>query len=273
MTKRGDTPEQAMRIAVYAADDADGSELDLLQTQFAVSVRKKMPEVARDALILWLDGEGLALVGDGRMVRGDFAKMLLRIAPDKLHRELVVRAAKIKGVQEGLSAVDATAGLGEDAFLLAAAGFSVRLYERDPVIATLLRDALFRASAICDLAPIVARMELFQADSMTALPQLASAPDVVLLDPMFPTRRKSALVKKKFQLLQQLERPCSDEQELLDAALATGPRKVVVKRPAKGPYLAARKPDYSLKGTSIRYDCIVVPRRGEGSALAIHPVA
>ena len=44
-------------------------------------------------------------------------------------------------------AVDATAGLGEDSLLLAAAGFEVTLCEADPVIAVLLEDALTRAAA------------------------------------------------------------------------------------------------------------------------------
>ena len=46
----------------------------------------------------------------------------------------------------------------------------------------------------------------------------------------------------------------------MDAALAANPRKIVVKRPLKGPYLAERKPSYSLDGKTIRYDCIVIPR-------------
>jgi 16S rRNA (guanine1516-N2)-methyltransferase len=83
---------------------------------------------------------------------------------------------------------------------------------------------------------------------------------VILLDPMFPERQKSALVKKKFQLLQQLECPCTDEEELLQAAINAKPRKIIIKRPAKGPFLANRKPDYSISGKAIRYDCIVIPR-------------
>lgn len=210
-------------------------------------------------LSLRLDAEGLALTGNGQSLRGDFTRLLPRINPGNLNGELLVRASKIKGKAGTLTAVDATAGLGEDAFLLAAAGFSVQLYERDPVIAALLQDALCRAAAVLELAAIAGRMQLFGTDSLTALPQLAIPPDVILLDPMFPARQKSALIKKKFQLLQQLEQPCTDEEALLDAALAAHPRKVVIKRPLKGPYLAGRKPDYSLRGKAIRYDCIVLP--------------
>jgi 16S rRNA (guanine1516-N2)-methyltransferase len=206
------------------------------------------------------DADGLALSGGGQTLRGDFSRMLPRARPDRVRRELLVRAAKVRGTGEVPSAVDATAGLGEDAFLLAAAGFSVRLYERDPLVAALLEDALQRAREAPELAGIASRMELFEQDSLEALPRLGFLPDVVLLDPMFPAKRGDALAKKKLQLIQLLERPCADEEALLGAALAARPRKVVIKRPLKGPHLAGRKPDYSLCGRTIRYDCIVVPR-------------
>ena len=213
-------------------------------------------------LSLRQDEDGLTLT-DGRLeLRGDFTRMLPRLRPGNLQGELLVRAAKIKGAGAAgsLTAVDATAGLGEDSLLLAAAGFSVRLYEYDPVIAALLRDALRRAAEIPELADAVSRMELFEEDSVTALTKLDAPPDVILLDPMFPARQKSALIKKKFQLLQQLEQPCTDEETLVRAAMAAGPRKIVIKRPAKGPYLAGVKPSYSLGGKAVRYDCLVFPR-------------
>jgi DNA-3-methyladenine glycosylase I len=98
---------------------------------------------------------------------------------------------------------------------------------------------------------------------------METAPDVVLLDPMFPVRQKSGLIKKKFQLLQKLEQPSADEEaELLQAALAASPRRIVIKRPLKGPYLAGRQPDYSLCGTAIRYDCILVGQKQSGSTAA-----
>lgn len=235
---------------------------------------------ACEGVSLRRDELGLALVGDGMEVRGDFMRMIPRLKSGKLERELLVRAAKVKGVRDPV-AIDATAGLGEDALLLAAAGFTVRMYERDPTIAALLRDALRRAAAHPQLANTVSRMRLFEGDSLAALfalsaespaestegaPSVPSAcaaspapPDVIYLDPMFPERGKSAAVKKKFQLLHYLENPCSDEdaRALLGAAIAANPRKVVVKRPAKGPYLAGVKPSYSLAGKAVRYDCIV----------------
>ncbi len=139
----------------------------------------------------------------------------------------------------------------------------MKLYENDPIIAALLRDALQRVQDDPELSAIANRMEFFETDSIVALPQLEESADVILLDPMFPARQKSALIKKKFQLLQQLERPCSNEEELLNAAISNHPRRIVIKRPLKGAFLAGRKPDYSLKGKAIRYDCIVLPRNDE----------
>ncbi len=205
--------------------------------------------------------EGLALVEGNLSLRGDFTRMLSRISPHKVHQEMLVKAVKIKGVPPcDVLVVDATAGLGEDSLLLAAAGFRILLFERDETIAALLEDALTRAAAHPQLASFASRMELHKEDSITALKSGRLLPDVIVLDPMFPARTKSASVKKKFQLLHKLEAPCRNEEELLDAALAANPRKIVVKRPPKGPFLAGRKPDYSLTGKAVRYDCLVFAR-------------
>ncbi len=210
-------------------------------------------------LTLRLGAEGLALLADGQALRGDFTAMIARLKRNNLGQELLVRAAKIKHGADLLTAIDATAGLGEDSFLLAAAGFQVTLYERNWVMYELLRDALKRAAQQAELAEIVQRMELVQADSVQAMQQLQAPPDVILLDPMFPARQKSALVKKKLQMIQKLELPCMDEGELLLAAMVANPKKVVIKRPAKGPYLAGIKPDYALSGKAVRFDCMVGP--------------
>jgi 16S rRNA (guanine1516-N2)-methyltransferase len=210
-------------------------------------------------LKLQRDENGLALVGNGQTLRGDFTKMLPRIRRGNLGAELLVKAAKIKGFEGTITVMDCTAGLGEDSILLAAAGFRVKLYERDNIIAALLRDSLIRAAQIPELAPIVERMELYEEDSLIALSQLKEVPEVIYLDPMFPSRQKSALVKKKFQMLQQLEQPCEEGDEFLQAAIACKPKKIVIKRPLKGENLGNRKPDYSINGKTIRYDCIVLP--------------
>ena len=257
---------------------------------------------AEHPLVLHRTEQGLVLEKEKMSLRCDFLEMLPRIKPGKLQTELLVKAAKIKhkeplsdsGIQSKNNieqskvtnerslpaipiAIDATAGLGQDSFLLAAAGFTVYMFEQDPIIAALLEDALDRAKSARALANIIERMHLFTEDSISALqrlgtslsrdkqtpqtsdsqPYLSVKPDVIYLDPMFPERTKSAAVKKKFQLLHYLEHPCENEEELLGAAMNIQPRKIVVKRMAKGPFLAGKKPSYSIKGKSIRYDCYV----------------
>ena len=212
--------------------------------------------------------EGLTLTDGTMVLRADFARMLPRLKQGRLQQELLVKAARAKGVERPW-AIDATAGFGEDSLLLAAAGFTVDLYEQDCVIAALLQDALDRAVKDPALTDAVARMRLHAGeDSIAGLHQTVAsieqgeltAPDVVYLDPMFPERTKSAAVKKKFQLLHHLEQPCADEEKLVQAALAVHPRKVVIKRPVKGPLLAGMKPSYQLAGKAVRYDVLVPPR-------------
>ena len=243
---------------------------------------------------VWLsvDADGLSLTDGDQAMRGDFTKLQKRLQYHNLTHELLVKATKVKG-REKLHVIYATAGMGEDSLLLAAAGCEVTLYEQDPVIAALLQDTMRRALEEAALHEIVMRMRLVEGDSINHLRKLGEAvmgsdapeddaghdcpaltesaatsngldlalkrPDVIYLDPMFPERQKSGLVKKKFQLIHYLEAPAENEEALMRAAIAARPFKIVVKRPAKGPYLAGLKPSYSLDGKAIRYDCYVYP--------------
>lgn len=247
-------------IVLYVEEGVDQAAAASIADELQINRIRKSSAASLPACYLQLDAEGLSLVEGSHTLRGDFARFLPRLVPNNLNHELLVRAARMKGAQGPLTAVDATAGLGEDAFLLATAGFQVRLYERNPVIAALLQDALHRGMGNPELAPVISRMHFQKGDSIRELPRLDFMPDIVVLDPMFPERKKSGLIRKKFQMLHQLESPCSEEKELLEAALSCHPGRVVIKRPLKGPCLADRKPSYSLKGRAIRYDCIVPPR-------------
>lgn len=211
------------------------------------------------------EDEGGLCLSDGKLfLRADLQEMIPRLRPDNLGRELLVKAAgalkKTMNEEGPVRVLDATAGFGEDSLLLAAAGCHVRLCERDPVIAALLRDGLKRAALLPQLSEAVSRMQLREEDSIRVMEELKEGEmDVIYLDPMFPERRKNAQTGKKFQLLHHLEKPCTDEVDLLRAALRARPVRVVVKRPPKGPYLAGLKPDFSLQGKAVRYD-ILLPR-------------
>ena len=204
-------------------------------------------------LTVLFDSRGVSLSGFGLSYQGDFENMLHRVTNGRLQHEMLVRASKSE--KEGRKAIDATAGMGEDGFLLAAQGYEVTLYEQNPVIAALLKDALRRAKKHPVLKDIVARMKLVEGNSVELMPDILDPVDVIYLDPMFPARQKSGLINKKLQLIQKLEHPCSEETDLFDAAISAGPDKIIVKRPLKSKYLASRKPSYTLNGKAIRYDC------------------
>ena len=153
--------------------------------------------------------------------------------------------------------VDATAGLGRDAFLLAALGSPVTLIERSPEMHALLQDGLARAADHPDLAAIAARMTLIRGDAREVLPTLAA--DVVLVDPMHPPRRKSALVKQRMRTTRALVGDDPDALETLQAAIACARQRVVLKWPARERLL----PDWPqsshfIPGTTVRFDVFMI---------------
>ncbi len=244
-------------LFLFEEEGADSVKASSLAEKLNIPVIREEDQAFMELLHLSIGPDGLSLCRGGMIMKGDFLQMLPRLKPGRLQGEMLVKAAKLKGLDHQPVAVDATAGMGEDSLLLAAAGYEVYLFEKDPVIAALLDDALERAAQDDSLRETVGRMHLTGGDSIRFMHSGEIQPDLIYLDPMFPARSKSGLIKKKFQLLQQLEQPCSDETELLEAALAAHPRRIVIKRPAKGPYLADRKPSYSIDGKAIRYDCLV----------------
>ncbi|MGI9285059.1 MAG: class I SAM-dependent methyltransferase, partial [Pseudomonadales bacterium] len=175
------------------------------------------------------------------------------------HNELLTKPF---GVRTGTPryVIDATAGMGVDAFLLAQAGCQVTLIERSPLIAALLEDGINRASQTPAIEAIAARMCLKQGDAITLLSSLASEqqPDIIYLDPMFPQRNKSALPKKAMQSLQALVGDDRDQVELLGVALQCARFRVVVKRHNKAKAIEGVEPTYSLHGKQIRYDVYVL---------------
>ncbi len=171
-------------------------------------------------------------------------------------QELLVQATKVRHTISPLI-IDATAGLGRDGFLLAAAGCRVRMFEHNPIVAALLYDGLERAARSPHTATIAKRIHLVIGNTLKHLLELDEQPDVIYLDPMFPERSKSAKVKQDLQLLQLLDNKNDAPEQLLLAALAVRPKKVVVKRPLKGPLLLGVPPTYMLKGKAVRFDVYV----------------
>lgn len=150
--------------------------------------------------------------------------------------------------------VDATAGLGRDAFLMASRGAEVTLIERSPVIHARLADAMLRASAEGGrYAEIISRMTLICGNSIELLPGLC--PEVVLIDPMHPPRHNSALVKKEMRILRDIVGTDEDQLELMQAALSAARKRVVLKWPMYAePMQGLRAPSHQILGKNTRYD-------------------
>jgi 16S rRNA (guanine1516-N2)-methyltransferase len=177
-------------------------------------------------------------------------------------KEAIARAIGLKG-KDSLHVLDATAGLGRDAFVLASLGCMVDMLERSPVVAALLQDGLKRAASDSELrAWLPAKMQLFHgvaADLLADWPH--KQPDVVYLDPMFPHRKKNAAVKKEMRIFQQLLGPDEDADLLLEPALALAKNRVVVKRPSGAPFLAGKKPQIEMLGKANRFDVYLIQNR------------
>ena len=204
----------------------------------------------------YIDGKLTLCSGDMNLY-GDFSQLIPRLKINNLNGEMLIKAAKIKGMDHTPIAVDMTAGLGEDAFLLAGAGCKVIMFEQDEVIASLLEDAIKRGKEIVEIKDVMDRMTLIKGDSIEGVKSLDIIPDIVYLDPMFPQRQKSGLIKKKFQIIHELEKPCSNGSDLLNAAISTKAKKIIVKRPQKGENLVDIKPNYTISGKAIRYDVYI----------------
>lgn len=156
------------------------------------------------------------------------------------------------------SVVDATAGMGRDAFLLASLGATVTLIERNPTVHAALVDGMARARDTSDvLAEIIGRMTLLLGDSRELLGELS--PDVVLVDPMHPPRGKTALVKKEMRTLRELVGDDPDQRELIEAALGAARQRVVLKWPLRAAQLEGlRKPSHQILGKTTRYDVFMI---------------
>ena len=227
--------------------------------------RLQLPQVGDAQFALQLGAEGLQLVELGPQapgpIRVDFVEGAVA------HRRLFgggngQMIAKAVGVQSGVrpDVLDATAGLGRDAFVLARLGCTVTLIERQPLIAALLEDGLLRAEIDPEVGPIVALMHLLRGNAIDLMRTWAGEPpQVIYLDPMFPHSDKSALVKKEMRLFRPLVGDDDDAPALLAAALALATHRVVVKRPRKAPCIAGTQPGYVLEGNASRFD--IYPKR------------
>jgi 16S rRNA (guanine1516-N2)-methyltransferase len=199
-------------------------------------------------------GAYLQYISDDNLgpIRIDFLSGKMGYRSKQLRNELIAKAVGVKGDFRP-HIIDATAGLGGDTFLLASLGCRVIALEKNPMIASLLSDGLRRAAE----SEVVKNITLIESDALSYLEKLTEAPDVIYLDPMFPSRKKSAKVKKEMQILEALLGQ-EDATDLFEMALKKAKKRVVVKRPKDAPSLANKKPDIIYQGKTIRFDVYLI---------------
>lgn len=222
--------------------------------------------LASEGLYLMVDGNHLSLQQGGKKAPGpvfvDF------VSGASAHRrkygggkgQSIAKAVGISSAYKP-TVLDATAGLGRDAFVLATLGCDVTLIERHPVVYLLLMSGLQCAQGEVEIADIMARMKLLEGNSIELLANWLTLgyeqPDIVYLDPMFPHSTASAEAKKEMKLFRSLVGADVDEDELWAQADSIARCRIVVKRPAKAPPLAGKAPSYVLAGKANRFDIYV----------------
>lgn len=164
--------------------------------------------------------------------------------------------AKAMGLRAGKTPkiVDATAGLGRDSFLLASLGAEVTMIERSDVMHGLLQEGMARARQEGGIfGEILSRMTLLHGDAKTVLPKLEA--EAVLIDPMHPPRKNSALVKRELRQVREIVGTDEDSEALMRVALRHARQRVVLKWPAKAAPMPGIEPcSHQILGKSTRYD-------------------
>lgn len=241
-----------------------------LSQRLSLPLERKLPADSGYSFLLMVTGDGLVLQRTGASAPGpvgvDFCGGASDFRRTRGGGELIVKA--VGGPGSSLPGVlDATAGLGRDSFVLASRGYRVAMCERVPVIAELLADGLRRAGECGDgeVVTIAGRMQLYPGNAIDYLQACdeAQRPDVVLIDPMFPASRKSALVKKDMQAFQAVVGADTDSERLFAVAMATARHRVVVKRPRKGENIGDRAPGFSITGKAVRFDVYAIRAYGK----------
>ena len=90
-------------------------------------------------------------------------------------------------------------------------------------------------------------------DAKDLLPQLEA--DSVLVDPMHPERKKSALVKLELRQVRDIVGEDDNALELMQVALEHARKRVVLKWPVKADSISGLRPfSHQILGKTTRYD-------------------
>ncbi len=257
------TASQAVLLQQWFVQNAVDYDLQMTLTEQAETPTARELRTQPELCLIY-DEQGLWLAANGMKMQPDWVGQLQRLYRAGIRNELLARACMVTPTAQ---IVDATAGLGHDALLLAWLGARMTLVERHPILAALLMDAKNQAMQHADerLQQTLARMTVVFAKSEVYLLDsvIRNEVDVIYLDPMFPkavTEKKKPLVKKEMQILQHLLSINCSDVSVIDSGEALLPlarsaaKRVVVKRPRLAEPLMGIEPDHRWLGDACRFD-------------------
>ncbi|MGN1281979.1 MAG: class I SAM-dependent methyltransferase [Succinivibrio sp.] len=227
--------------------------------------RISVPDEISDSIVVNVGRQAVLCFADNDICSNEFTidlfndKLLWRLNHSGKNSEPVCRA--VIGKLSCPVVFDATAGLGRESMILQSAGANVTMFERNPVIWLLLRSAMVNSENNPDVL----------ASLKNGLPKLAGLgsvkdhyleghlnyrPQVVYYDPMFPERKKSALVKKEMRVFHILAGTDPDTLEYANYLCTVATHHLVVKRPKDSPplELICRRSSF-IDGKACRFDC------------------
>jgi 16S rRNA (guanine1516-N2)-methyltransferase len=206
-------------------------------------------------------------------------------------KSALIKAVSIKQKPKNETVVlDATTGLGKDAYIISTFGFQMIWIERNPLLYELLKDGYERCMEQYSSGTLDDQIEqqkkqqqhkylycqtVQQILNMDARDYRSdSSVDVVYLDPMFTSEsiHKKATPKKEMQTLRSLlhdtnlseiEQQRIEERELdqlVTWALSVATSKVILKRPKTAPKHPLVSHSYA-ESDNIRYDAILPPSK------------
>jgi len=256
-----------MKIAFVCTEEYDPDYVEAIKqlTQLPLMESEEADTVTH---LLSLDASGLSLksldskAGENHKLptRVDFLDAALHYRKNSFGKHQGLAKAVGLNKHEPMQVLDATTGLGRDAFILASMGCQLTMLEQSPVIYSLLNDGLKRAETIEDgeLLNIIRQMSLHHANAQDWFTEIKlgakAKPDVIYLDPMFPPRSKNANVKKDIALLQEVLGFDEDSDSLIEAAKDCAKHRVVVKKPGSKADKGAMKPNFIVPGKTAHFE-------------------
>lgn len=199
----------------------------------------------------------------------DYAQGTLgyRLTPKRILHEPLAKV-----IEKGTWVFDAMGGLAKDALMLALMECKVWSCEPHPLVYGLVQDGLRRIKKNPTWSSILSdsnQLRFFNVDAMSKLNEflqcdVTQRPDIIYLDPMFPSKQKTSISKKEIQWLQQIhahtpnmypDYNVSAPDVVFDCSLKVARKRVIVKRPLRAPPLVdLPAPMFSKSFQSARFD-------------------